>query len=210
MYLIVNKNQLTQLPTSIGQLTNLEHLALDNNRLDSLPDAICHLSNLKTLDFSKNPLRTVPECLQVWAKPVLSQADSVQLNSPERVLQNNLNRYQNALSWLKRDTVNFNAYFSLSYYALFAGEYAQAIEAAKKTLELNPREVQVETNLALGYLLSNQYSQAEAIYKKWKGKKFRTSDSEKAETIFLKDITELEKAGIKHPDFEKIKRLLSE
>ncbi|MDZ7878734.1 MAG: hypothetical protein U5L45_13725 [Saprospiraceae bacterium] len=60
----------------------------------------------------------------------------------------------------------FDKFYSLSFYALFAGEYKQAINAAKMTTQISMQAASVETNLALGYLLSNQYTQAEAIYKK--------------------------------------------
>jgi hypothetical protein len=68
----------------------------------------------------------------------------------------------------------------------------------------------VETNLALGYLLSNQYDRAEVIYRKWKGKKFEAGDAENADAIFLNDIAELESFGIHHVDFQKVKRLFLE
>ena len=108
------------------------------------------------------------------------------------------------------DSTNASLYFNLSYYALFVGEYTRAIESAQKTLILNPLSVKVETNLALGYLLSDQYDKAEVIYRKWKGKKFGAGDAENADTIFLNDIAELESFGIQHVDFQKVKEMFLE
>jgi hypothetical protein len=92
----------------------------------------------------------------------------------------------------------------------FLDGYSLAIESAQKTLILNPLSVKVETNLALGYLLSDQYDKAEVIYRKWKGKKFEAGDAENADAIFLNDIAELESFGIRHADFQKVKEMFLE
>src|ERR1039458_3534530 len=47
---------LTELPASIGQLTQLQQLNVSQNRLKSLPDAIGQLVQLQMLDVSKNEL----------------------------------------------------------------------------------------------------------------------------------------------------------
>lgn len=106
---------------------------------------------------------------------------------------------------------DYQVWFNLSFYALFVGKPEEAISAAHKTLELNPEALDVETNLALGYLLSNRWQEAEAVYKKWKGRYFPNDDGKrKCEDIFLQDILDLEKAGVSHPDFERVKVLLRE
>jgi hypothetical protein len=93
---------------------------------------------------------------------------------------------------------------------LFVGKYEEAIQAALKSLQLKPEKLTVETNLALGYLLSNQWGMALKIYEKWKGKTF-PDDTEKriCDVVFLKDIEDLEAAGISHPDFKKVKELFN-
>lgn len=73
-------------------------------------------------------------------------------------------------------------------------------------LELNPDAQKVETNLALGYLLNDQWSEAEVIYLKWKGQHF-PNDSRLCDDVFLKDIKDLEDAGVTHPDFKKVRQL---
>ena len=93
--------------------------------------------------------------------------------------------------------------------ALFVKEYEDAIHSAERSLELAPHITRVYTKLALGYLLSSQYSKAEAIYLQWKGKHFY-QDNRLAEEVFLKDLDDLEAAGITHPDFSKVRKLLSE
>lgn len=66
----------------------------------------------------------------------------------------------------------------------------------------------METNLALGYLLNNQWEEAEAIYLKWRGKSFPNSGGN-CDEIFTQDIATLEAEGIMHPDFEKVRILFA-
>jgi len=53
-------NQLTSLPESIGQLTDLTYLDLSGNQLTSLPESIGRLTNLTHLDLSGNQLTSLP------------------------------------------------------------------------------------------------------------------------------------------------------
>jgi len=49
-------NQLTTLPKSIGNLNNLNELYLENNQLTTLPDSIENLTNLTHLYLNDNPI----------------------------------------------------------------------------------------------------------------------------------------------------------
>lgn len=100
-------------------------------------------------------------------------------------------------------------WFNLGFYACFTGQPEIAVQAANKTLELNPQALSVETNLALGYVLADHWSEAEKVYRKWKGKFFPDTGNP-ANDVFLQDITDLEAAGIHHPDFVKVRKLLRE
>jgi Leucine-rich repeat (LRR) protein len=61
----LNDNQLTTLPDSIGNLTNLEKLILDNNQLTTLPNSIGNLTNLETLFLDNNQLTTtLPDSIE--------------------------------------------------------------------------------------------------------------------------------------------------
>ncbi|MCO5587820.1 hypothetical protein L7F22_041773 [Adiantum nelumboides] len=66
----LSKNQLKNLPSSIGDLENLEVLDLQSNQLSSLPDAIGLLGNLKVLIVSGNMLMALPERLEDCRKLV--------------------------------------------------------------------------------------------------------------------------------------------
>ncbi len=56
-------NQLTNLPTSIGTLSNLRELWLNNNKLVNLPETMTNLINLRRLDISHNELVNLYEFL---------------------------------------------------------------------------------------------------------------------------------------------------
>ncbi len=56
----LNHNQLSELPTEITQLTNLTTLVLNHNQLSELPAEIGQLADLTTLDLSYNRLSKLP------------------------------------------------------------------------------------------------------------------------------------------------------
>ncbi|RJO63533.1 MAG: hypothetical protein C4523_20060 [Myxococcales bacterium] len=53
--------KLTELPESLGQLTNLWELDLSNNRLTVLPESLGQLTQLQWLDLSRNSLAVLPK-----------------------------------------------------------------------------------------------------------------------------------------------------
>ncbi len=54
---------LTELPESLGQLTQLQSLYLSNNQLTALPESLGQLTQLQSLDLSHNQLTALPESL---------------------------------------------------------------------------------------------------------------------------------------------------
>ena len=59
----LENNQLTKLPESIGNLTNLTKLHLWNNQLAKLPDSIGNLTKLRWLDLGNNKLAKLPDSI---------------------------------------------------------------------------------------------------------------------------------------------------
>ncbi len=55
--------KLTELPDSLGQLTQLTNLNLSNNQLTTLPDLLGQLTQLTNLNLSDNQLTTLPDSL---------------------------------------------------------------------------------------------------------------------------------------------------
>jgi Leucine-rich repeat (LRR) protein len=214
----LSENKLTSLPAELKNLSNLQYLLVDHNKLTALPESFCKFKDVKKFNFSANPLGKKPDCLNnfVGETPKEIEANVNPANAASQTAraffddENYKESYKAALLSTELDTTDFYKFYNLSFYALFVGENQMAIEAAQKTLQLSPTAVDVETNLALGYLLSNQYDKAEAIYRKWKGKKFLDTDEDIADKAFIKDIEDLEAAGIECPYFGRIMKFLLE
>ncbi|MBC7777963.1 MAG: leucine-rich repeat domain-containing protein [Phycisphaerae bacterium] len=227
-------NQLTSLPAQIGELKNLTSLELWDNKLTTLPEQIGELKNLTSLELWDNQLTSLPEqigelknlkILKLGYNPFTDEAlEQIKLLLPTCIIggftdeelasenfskQNYPKAYDYIKNALEKDSANYQHWSLLSFYALFVNQPQEAISAAQKTLELDPESQQVESYLALGYLLNNQWSEAEKIYLKWKGQKF-PDDERLCDDVFLQDIQDLEAAGITHPDFEKVKQLFKQ
>lgn len=99
-------------------------------------------------------------------------------------------------------------YLELAWNQLLNRKPREAIAASLKALKLSPANAaMIKTNLAHGYLFENQFEKAKAIYLENREAKLR-NDQRTFSEVVLDDFIELEKAGITHPDMEKIKALL--
>lgn len=97
-------------------------------------------------------------------------------------------------------------YGTLAKHQLFSRQFSAAEASARKGLELDDSEKWISANLALALLFQGKYEEAEALYIQFKDQPF--NDSMDYKTAFLRDLEDLEAAGITHPDVEKVRELL--
>ena len=220
-------NQFQRLPVGILDIAQLEMLYLGNNKLSSLPENIHQLQSLKYINFYNNPIEKLPQNICNISEVVVNDrtlrqyydscGESFLNNSSERTLERFARRlfenkdfsrcYDLSRGIITKFPENYMNWYRHSWYALFVGEYKTSINAARKCLKIYPIETGVNTNLALGMILDDQYENAKSIYLKWKDKYFY-QDNKLAKAIFLNDLAALESAGITHPDFDKVRKLL--
>ena len=86
--LSLNGNQLSALPSEISQLTNLETLSLDENQLSELPSEIIQLTNLQLLSLNGNQLSALPsEISQLTNLETLSLDENQLSELPSEIIQ---------------------------------------------------------------------------------------------------------------------------
>lgn len=100
------------------------------------------------------------------------------------------------------------SYGSLSWKLIFKKSYANAILSAKEGLQIDPDQRWINTNLALAYLLQNQYKKAESIYKKYLDQIIYHKRTFRS--VFIEDLNKAKEAGLENDDFEKIYKLLNQ
>jgi hypothetical protein len=88
-----------------------------------------------------------------------------------------------------------DSFGSLSWYALFAHHYAEALDAAERSIKLKPNLV-AETNRAHALMMLGRTADAKAIYLAHKGEPL---NGKKWEEVVADDFAQLRKAGIESP-----------
>lgn len=96
-------------------------------------------------------------------------------------------------------------YGSIGYCYILTKQYAKAIKTLKEGEKLDDTELLVKLNLAHVYLLSDDYSAAKSIYKKYQNQNVTDSLSWTDKT--KSDFTTFQKAGIKSDDYERVLKL---
>lgn len=96
-------------------------------------------------------------------------------------------------------------YSSIGYCYILTKQYAKALKFLQEGEKLDDTELLVKLNLAHVYLVSNNYSDAKTIYKKYQDQNVTDSLSWKEKT--KSDFALFEKAGLPSKDFEKVLKL---
>jgi Leucine-rich repeat (LRR) protein len=177
-------------------------LLVEINTQDSLPAGLAKMTNLQQIQLFTDSLISIAEAVFLLKAEQLNFADAAYALY---VTKNYLRAYQTALINTQKKPTDFTAWKQLIDYSLLAKAYSQTIEAAKKTLELNPNYLEAHSKLAFGYILNGEYPKALPIIKEWKEVPLIEGSYK---TQFLADLEMLEAAGITHPDFAKLRNLL--
>jgi tetratricopeptide (TPR) repeat protein len=88
-----------------------------------------------------------------------------------------------------------DSFGSLSWYALFARRYAEALDDAERSIKLKPN-LAAETNRAHALMMLGRTADAKAIYLSHKGEPL---NGKKWEEVIFEDFDKLRKAGIENP-----------
>ena len=96
-------------------------------------------------------------------------------------------------------------YNSIGYCYILTKQYAKALKFLQEGEKLDDTELLIKLNLAHVYLVSNNYSDAKAIYKKYQDQNVTDNISWKEKT--KSDFAVFEKAGLPSKDFEKVLKL---
>lgn len=91
----------------------------------------------------------------------------------------------------------------------YKSQYKNSLNAALIAVKADSTYRNTYTNLPLAYILNNKYDEAEKIYLKWQDVPYTDDPGFNTfKDVFLSDFDDLERRGIYHPDFEKVRELL--
>jgi len=96
-------------------------------------------------------------------------------------------------------------YSSIGYSYILTKQYGKAIKFLKEGEKLDDTELLIKLNLAHAYLVSDDYSQAKPIYKKFQSQNVTDSLSWTEKT--KQDFALFQKAGLPSSDFERVLKL---
>ncbi|NXM35343.1 LRC40 protein, partial [Oxyruncus cristatus] len=143
----VHDNQLTSLPSALGQLENLQKLDVSHNKLQSLPEELLQLPRLRSLLLQHNELSQLPEGLgQLLSLEELDVSNNHLTDIPTSfALLVNLVRLNLACNQLKDLPADLSAMKSL-----------RQLDCTKNYLETVPSKLATMASLEQLYLRKNK------------------------------------------------------
>jgi len=112
------------------------------------------------------------------------------------------------LGIIENDNATVLDYNALGQYYLYSKQFDKALKALKEAEKMDGSELLVQLNLAHLYLLTDDYKKAKELHKRYKNQNVTSKLSWVAKT--KADFEDLQKAGFKSDDFEKIIKLLED
>jgi len=101
-----------------------------------------------------------------------------------------------------------NYYNSLGFAQLFIPDGKVAEASIRRGMAIDAAHPPLYTNLPPALLLQGRYREAEALYLEYWYKPYTLTGKKIYLDAFLGDLNDLEKQGVTHPDFEKIRNVL--
>ena len=182
-----NYNNLDRAFASVREITKID----DKERIDSLDNQVTHLiEKINTVEVN----RTAP----IYQSIIQKLTEVLNLRKKEWEKDTTDGDVKNGIS---------NNYNDLAYYSLYTKDFRSAIKFAQEGLSFDSSFDIIYTNLALGYLLSNQKELADNIYLSFKDKKMNTGTYDSFKEGFLKDFDDLENAKIISPNDPRVKHI---
>lgn len=150
---------------------------------------------LEKFDESRRSLADPPARKEDWAGKVAETRAEV-----KTLLSNG-----SAQTAAGRETLR-GAYLSLSWYQLHVKDFAGALASAEAGLAVDADYVLLETNRAHALVFLGRLDEADAIYRRYVGQR---PDGRSWEEIIIEDLDLLEKEGVSHPHFARVREIVS-
>jgi hypothetical protein len=197
-------NDLIKLPKQIGNLTKLTMLSLENNQLITLPPEIGNLKELTVLGLENNQLITLPPEIGNLKELTVLGLDNNQLTTLPPEIGN--------LKELTKLNLSGNQFITLPPEIENLKELTN-LYIVNNPIETLPIEILNLNNLEFLYLTNDNTNSAKTLALLLRGKYIEAKEiyleNQASKDDFLNDINFMEKCGIHHPDFKKVKEMFN-
>lgn len=166
-----DSDKLTELPESLGQLTQLQSLNLSGNQLTTLPESLGQLSRLQSLNLFNNKLMAVPESfgqltqlrsLDLAVNQLTALPKSLGQLRQLRILDLFNNQLTALPEWLGQLTQLESLYLSNNQLTALPESLAQLEHLEKLNLDKNPLNLELSEAYAQGLESVKAYLRAKA------------------------------------------------